>query len=163
MPAPGEAADAQRHGNDDGASPAAVVVPPSPHLARWHGVLAAVVAGVLAAVFGTALHANVWYLGGMGLPVGALAAIVLAVSLAVFVAVSGRNVLLAGLTGAVAYILVGLAASFSAGSLIAAGVELEGAQPPVSLAGYVWVVGLAVGTVIAVAVSWWVLRPTRRR
>lgn len=151
--------DTERQANDDGASPAAVVVSSFPRRARWHGVLASMVAGILAAVLGTALHANVWYVGGVGFPAGALAAVVLAASLAVFVAVSARNVLLAALTGAVAYVLVGLTASFSAGGLIAAGVELEGAQPPVSVAGYVWVVGLAVGTVLGVAVSWWVLRP----
>jgi hypothetical protein len=162
MPVPGNALHNQKQANDDGGQ-AAVVVPPSPRSKRWRGVPAAVVAGTLAAGLGTALHAHIWYVGGIGVPAGAVAAVLLAISLAVFVALAARNVLFAALTGAVAYVLVGLTASFSAGGLIAAGVELEGAQPPVSVAGYVWVVGLAIGTVIAVALSWLVLRPTRRR
>jgi hypothetical protein len=149
--------------DDDGATPAAVVVPLSDRQSRWRGVLAAVMGGILAAGFGTALHAHVWYVGGVGLPAGAIAAIVLATSIAVFVALSGRSVFLAGLTGVSAYVLVGLMASFSAGGLIAAGVEVDGALPPVAVAGYVWVVGLAVGTIGAVAVTWWALRPAQRR
>lgn len=119
--------------------------------------------GILAAGLGTALHAHIWYLAGIGVPAGAIGAVLLATCIAVFVAVAARSVPLAALTGVVAYVLVGLTASFSAGGVIAAGVELDGAVPPVGVAGYVWVVGLAVGTVTAVAVSWWALRPPRRR
>lgn len=149
--------------DDDGANPAAVVVPSARRSARWRGVVAAVLGGALAAVLGTALHAQIWYVNGVGIPAGALASVALATSIAVFVAVSARSVFFAALTGGVAYILVGSAASFSAGALIAAGVEVEGALPPVAVAGYVWVMGLAVGTVAAVALSWWALRPSARR
>lgn len=151
----------QKQQDDDGAKPAAVVLP-SRRRAAWRGALAAGMGGVLAAGFGTALHAHIWYVAGVGIPAGALAAVVLATSIAVFIALSARSVALAALTGVVAYILVGLTASLSAGGLIAAGVEVEGSLPPVAVAGYVWVVGLAVGTVIAVAVSWWALRHSRR-
>ena len=118
--------------------------------------------GILAAGLGTALHAHIWYLPGIALPAGAIGAVLLATCIAVFVAVSARSVPLAALTGGVAYVLVGLTASFSAGGFIAAGVEVDGVVPPVGVAGYVWVVGLAVGTVTAVAVSWWALRSPRR-
>ncbi|MFJ6278210.1 hypothetical protein [Arthrobacter subterraneus] len=148
--------------NDDDGSNAGVVVPSSVP-SRWPGRLAAVLGGILAAGLGTALHAHIWYLAGIGLPAGAIGAVLLATCIAVFVAVAARSVPLAALTGVVAYVLVGLTASFSAGGVIAAGVELDGAVPPVGVAGYVWVVGLAVGTVTAVAVSWWALRPPRRR
>ncbi|WP_026546001.1 hypothetical protein [Arthrobacter sp. 35/47] len=148
--------------NDDDGSNAGVVVPSSVS-SRWPGRLAAVLGGILAAGLGTALHAHIWYLAGIGVPAGAIGAVLLATCIAVFVAVAARSVPLAALTGVVAYVLVGLTASFSAGGVIAAGVELDGAVPPVGVAGYVWVVGLAVGTVSAVAVSWWALRPPRRR
>ncbi|KRF08520.1 hypothetical protein ASH00_02045 [Arthrobacter sp. Soil782] len=148
--------------DDDGANPAAVVVPSARSGDRPRGVLASVLGGSLAAVLGTALHAHIWYVNGVGIPAGALASVVLATSIAVFVAVAARSIFFAALTGVVAYILVGLAASFSAGALIAAGVEVEGALPPVAIAGYVWVIGLAVGTVAAVALSWWALRPSVR-
>ena len=148
--------------DDDGATPAAVVVPSARSGDRPRGVLASVLGGSLAAVLGTALHAHIWYVNGVGIPAGALASVVLATSIAVFVAVAARSIFFAALTGVVAYILVGLAASLSAGALIAAGVEVEGALPPVAIAGYVWVVGLAVGTVAAVALSWWALRPSAR-
>lgn len=153
----------EKHKDDDGGHPAAVVVPLSSRRKRWRAVPAAVAGGVLAAGLGTALHAQIWYVGGVGFPVGAVAAIVLAISIAVFVALAARGVFFAALTGMVAYVLVGLTASFSAGDVIAAGVEVEGELPPVAVAGYVWVVGLAVGTIIAVAVSWWALRPSQRR
>lgn len=148
--------------DDDGANPAAVVAPSARSGDRPRGVLASVLGGSLAAVLGTALHAHIWYVNGVGIPAGALASVVLATSIAVFVAVAARSIFFAALTGVVAYILVGLAASFSAGALIAAGVGVEGALPPVAIAGYVWVVGLAVGTVAAVALSWWALRPSAR-
>lgn len=154
--------ETRKQRNDDDGSNAGVVVPSSlPR--RWPGRLAAVLGGILAAGLGTALHAHIWYLAGIGVPAGAIGAVLLATCIAVFVAVAARSVPLAALTGVVAYVLVGLTASFSAGGVIAAGVELDGAVPPVGVAGYVWVVGLAVGTVTAVAVSWWALRPPRRR
>lgn len=153
----------KKQNDDDGANPAAVVVPSSRRSARWRGVFAAVLGGVLAAVLGTALHAQIWYVNGVGIPAGALASVVLATSIAVFVALLARNVFLAALTGVIAYLLVGLAASSSASGLIAAGIEVDGALPPVAVAGFIWVVGLAVGTVTAVALSWWVLRPSARR
>lgn len=161
MPVSGRPLRLQR--NDDGAHPAAVVEPSVRARFRWRRFLAAAVGGVLGAVLGTALHAHIWYLGSFGLPAGAVAAIVLCISIAVFVAVATRSVPMAALTGAIAYGIVGLTASFSAGGLIAVGVEVDGGSPPVAVAGYVWVIGLAVGTVIAVAVSWWVLRHSAQR
>lgn len=113
----------------------------------------------MAAVLGTALHAHVWRVAGLEVPVGAAGAVMLAVSLAVFVALWTRNVMMAALTGVVAYALIGLGA---VGSLIAAGVQVDGITPAVGVAGYVWVIGLAAGTIGAVAVSWRVLRPTVR-
>lgn len=153
----------KKQNDDDGANPAAVVVPSARRSARWRGFLAAGIGGVLAAVLGTALHAQIWYVNGVGIPAGALGSVVLATSIAVFVALWARNVFLAALTGVIAYLLVGLVASSSVGGLIAAGIEVEGALPPVAVAGYIWVVGLAAGTVTAVAIAWWVLRPSARR
>lgn len=154
--------ETRKQRNDDDGSHGGVVVPSSVY-SRWPGRLAAVLGGILAAGLGTALHAHIWHVAGIGLPAGAIGAVLLATCIAVFVAVAARSVPLAALTGVVAYVLVGLTASFSAGGVIAAGVELDGAVPPVGVAGYVWVVGLAVGTVTAVAVSWWALRPPRKR
>ncbi|GAB3537399.1 hypothetical protein GCM10027403_21520 [Arthrobacter tecti] len=151
------------HGTyDDGAAPAAVVVRSNGTSIR-RGVASAVIAGIAAATLGTALHAHVWHVGGADIPVGAIGSVLLSASLAVFVGLWARNVMMAALTGVVAYALVGLMSATGAGSLIAAGILVAGDTPPVAVAGYVWVIGLAVGTVGAVAVSWRVLRLSDRR
>ncbi|WP_323959021.1 hypothetical protein GC088_10755 [Arthrobacter sp. JZ12] len=155
-----------KDGNDDDGA-AAVVVPPAgsgtePAPRRTKAVAAALAGGVGTAALGTALHGHIWHVRDAALPIGAVAAVVLAVCVAVYVALWARNVLVAALTGVVAYVLVGVAASMGAGGFIAAGVEVNGVAPPVAVAGTVWVVGLAVGTVAAVAVSWRVLRQSAR-
>lgn len=155
---PGPVGPGQRCSHDDdGAAPPAVVVP-FLRRANWKAGATAGGAGVLAAILGTALHLHTWLVGGLVIPVGALAAVVLLTSAAVFAGLFTRSVPAAALTGVVTYVLVGLAATFGAGSLIAAGAEVEGAAPPVAVAGSFWVVGVAVGTVVAVAFTWRVLQ-----
>lgn len=149
--------------NDDGAAPAAaVVVRRSSGVGRWRGIAAAIATGTASAALGTALHAHIWRAADLFVPIGALAAVVLSVSLAVFVAVWARNVMFAALSGVVAYALVGAVFAIGAGSLIATGVLVDGSTPPVGVAGYVWVIGLAVGTIGAVVISWLVLRRSSR-
>lgn len=164
MPGSGETLPAGRRQDDDGAAPGAVVVSVRPRQPWWQPALAVVLGGLLAAVLGTALHGHIWYVGGLALPVGALAAVVLLTSVSVFIGVSARNVFLAACTGAFSYALVGLSVMLGTGQLVAAGIQVEGVTPPVAVAGYVWVVGIAVGTVTAVALTWLVLRgsPGRR-
>lgn len=143
---------------DDGAGQgSAVVVPPRPSVPLWRAVAGAVVGGVVAALLGTALHAQVWYPFGIGVAAGALGAVVLAGSVALYVSLWARNVMMAALTGVAAYVIVGVIATGSLGSLIVTGTT-DGAVPVVGVAGYVWVIGLAAVTVVAVAVSWWVLK-----
>ncbi len=108
-------------------------------------------------MLGTALHAHVWYPFGVGVAAGAIGAVLLAGSVALYVSLWARNVMMVALTGVAAYVIVGFIATGSLGSLIVTGTA-DGAVPVIGVAGYVWVVGLAAVTVVAVAVSWWVLK-----
>lgn len=126
----------------------------------WLSVAGSVAVGVVAALLGTALHAQGWELGGTTLPLGALAAVVLVGSAAVFAAVSARNVYLSPVVGSVAYLVVGWFAAVETYPLV---LTDTGGDPalPAAIAGSIWIFGVAVATVLATLVSWWALRPRR--
>lgn len=161
--------------DDDARRPAAVVVGrpggttsgnrTRDHFSRrpasfWLSLAGSVAVGVVAALLGTALHAQGWELGGVTVPVGALAAVVLVGSAAVFAAVSARNVYLSPLVGSVAYLVVGWFAAVETYPLVLTDTSGEPALPA-AIAGSIWVFGVAVATVLATLVSWWALRPRR--
>jgi hypothetical protein len=126
------------------------------------GLGTAVVCGILAAALGTGLHGQLLYVGGSAYPWGAVAALVFAWALLVWAGLKVRSVLMAGVAGIAAYVLVGLMATgLGREPLI---ITATSAQPElaVALAGKIWVIGLAVATVLAVAVCAWALKPQRR-
>ncbi|MHA7210875.1 hypothetical protein [Arthrobacter sp. MDT1-65] len=131
--------------------------PPPPR--RVPAVLGATGAGVAAAVFGTLLHAQLVYLGGTALPVGALAALVLAGSLFLLSGLWARSIILTAVAGAVAYGVVALL-STSSKTLILTGAS--DAAPGTALAGNLWLFGVLVVTLAAVVLGSVLLRPARR-
>lgn len=149
------------HTSDDGGRPPAAVVGLSSGLrsGRVKALGASIFAGATSAAIGTALHAHVWHAGAFAVPLGALGAVLFSTCVAVFAALWARSVLVAAATGGIAYALVGLLTVGASPELIVAGVQVEGNTPVVSMAGYIWVIGLALGTIAAVALSWLVLRP----
>ncbi|MHA7241162.1 hypothetical protein [Arthrobacter sp. TMS1-12-1] len=119
-------------------------------------VLGAVAAGVAAGVFGTALHAHLLFVGGIALPVGALAALLLAGSLFLLSGLWARNVLMTAVAGAVAYGVVAML-SRSGKTLIVTGSST--AAPGTAIAGNLWLFGVLVVTLAAVVRGVVVLRP----
>ncbi|MHA7141269.1 hypothetical protein ACX80T_07020 [Arthrobacter sp. Sr33] len=126
----------------------------------WWAFLVSLALGLAVAVLGTALHGQQWDFDGLTLPVGAAAAVLLAGSVAVFVALWARNVYFAPVVGGVAYLVVGLFAASEDQPLVLTDLGMEPLLPS-AVAGSIWVFGLAVVTVAASMVSWWVLRPRR--
>jgi hypothetical protein len=117
-------------------------------------------AGTVAAVFGTLLHGHLAFVGGVPLPVGALAALVLAGSLFLLCGLWARNVVLTAVAGAVAYGVVALL-STSSKTLILTGSSPT--APGSAFAGNVWLFGVLAVTLAAVAVCAVVLAPSRLR
>lgn len=126
----------------------------------WWAFLVSTVLGLVVAVLGTALHGQQWDVEGLTLPVGAAAAVLLAGSVAVFVALWARTVYVAPVVGGVAYLVVGLFAASEDQPLVLTDLGMDPLLPS-AVAGTIWVFGLAVVTVVATMVSWWVLRPRR--
>jgi hypothetical protein len=126
------------------------------------GLGTAVVCGLLAALLGTGLHGQILYQDGTALPWGAAAALLLAWALLVWAGLRVRSVLMAGVAGFVAYVLVGLMATgMGQEPLIITATSLQ-PELAVALSGKIWVIGLAVATVLAVAVCAWALKPPRK-
>ncbi len=119
--------------------------PPS-GLAR---IVGAISAGLIATVFGTALHGQILYLPGVALPWGAVAALVLVGSAATVAGLWARTVWMAILTGVVTYILVGLV---SMGSRVIITDGAEGITLPIAVAGMVWILGIGVATIVAAVI-----------
>ncbi|MHA7153754.1 hypothetical protein [Arthrobacter sp. TMN-50] len=161
--------------DDDARRPAAVVGPGeavvgshsdrgATHDSRvsslWWALAMSVVLGLVVAILGTALHSQVWEMPGVTLPIGAAAAVLLAGSAAVFAALWARNVYLSPVVGGTAYLVVGLFAASEDQPLVLT--DLGMSPPlPTAIAGSIWVFGLAIVTVLASMLSWWVLRPRR--
>ncbi|MHA7263968.1 hypothetical protein ACX80W_12280 [Arthrobacter sp. TMN-37] len=131
-------------------------------VARWRAVAGGLLGGVLAAVLGTALHAQVLRVDELALPVGAVAALVLAGSIIIWCGLWARSILITALSGGTAYLAVALV-SLSAETLILTGVEGPGPAPDAVLAGNIWMYGLVGVTVLGTAVCSTVLRGGRFR
>jgi hypothetical protein len=118
--------------------------------ASFAGLGTAVVCGILVAVLGTGLHGQLLYLDGTAYPWGAVAALVFAWALLVWAGLKVRSVLMAGVAGIAAYVLVGLMATGMGREPLI--ITPTSAQPELAaaLAGKIWVVGLALATVLAV-------------
>ena len=125
---------------------------------RWAAVLGAVLAGVVAGVLGTLLHGQLLVAGVVQLPLGALGALLLAGSLFLYCGLWARNVIMTAVAGAVAYVVVGML-SMSSKILILTGAS--DTAPTVALAGNVWLFGVLVMTLAAVAVGAVILKVGR--
>ncbi|THJ66055.1 hypothetical protein E8P82_10520 [Arthrobacter echini] len=122
-------------------------------------LLGAVAAGVAAGVLGTLLHGQLFSVGGVIIPLGAVGALVLAGSLFLLCGLWARNIIMTAVAGAVAYGVVA-ALSTSSKTLILTG-SSEAAPGP-ALAGNLWLFGVLVVTLAAVAIGAVVLRPRGR-
>lgn len=108
---------------------------------------------------GTALHSQIIYTGEAGYPWGAATALLFALAVMVWAGLRARNVLIAGLTGVLSYVLVGLLALAPGGEpLIVTGTTAP-VELPIVVAGKVWMIGLVLATFAALLVSVWALRP----
>ncbi|WDF32497.1 hypothetical protein PTW37_11570 [Arthrobacter agilis] len=160
--------------DDGGSSPAgegrrSAFAPPAGSGRAGHGpaaprrpvaVLAAVAAGVVAAVFGTVLHGQLLYVRGTALPVGALGALVLSASLFLLCGLWARNVMLSAVAGAVAYGVVAMLSTSSKTLILTGTSEVS---PGTALAGNLWLFGVLVVTLAAVVGGAVLLRPRRAR
>jgi hypothetical protein len=117
-------------------------------LAGATGILAALVAGMLAALFGTLLHGQVAYAGTAPLPWGAVLALLLAASLAVIAGLYTERLWATALAGILTYVLVGWASLDAHNHLIVSWANHE-ALPGPALAGAVWMYGIVASTLFA--------------
>lgn len=125
-------------------------------VSRWEGMGAAVFGGLMSAVLGTALHGHIGYVGDAALPVGAAAALLLAGAVSVWCGLWARNIVAAALCGGTAYVVVAVLSS-SSETLILTGTS-GGPALPIAVAGNLWLFGLALVSVLGVALCAVVLR-----
>lgn len=117
--------------------------------------------GLVVALVGTNLHSQVWFTAGQAYPWGAAAALLFAAAVMVWVGLRTMNVLAAGLTGIIAYVLVGLMASGLFGEPLIVTATSADKELAVAIAGRIWTIGLAVMVILSVAVTAWALKPRR--
>ncbi|GAB3665031.1 hypothetical protein GCM10027591_14720 [Zhihengliuella somnathii] len=129
-------------------------------LAATIGGIAALVAGLLTAVLGTLLHAQILYVDQTPVIWGAVAALVLAGAFFTLAAVYSEKIWAAALAGTVAYGTVALMSFDTTNWLIVAWGQRQVMFGP-ALAGAVWTFGLVASTVVALFIAAVVLR--RRR
>jgi hypothetical protein len=116
---------------------------------------------VATAVAGTALHSQVLYAGGSGYPWGAAAALLFALAVMVWAGLKTHNVLMAGLTGVLSYVLVGLMAMAPGGEPLIVTGTTAAVELPIAVAGRIWMIGLVFATIVALLACVWALRPRR--
>lgn len=119
----------------------------------------AVFGAVVTAVAGTALHSQILYAGESGYPWGAAAALVFALAVMVWAGLKARNVLIAGLTGVLSYVFVGLMALAPGGEPLIVTGTTAAVELPIAVAGKVWMIGLVFATVAALLACVWALKP----
>lgn len=115
------------------------------------GIACALGAGVLAAVPGTILHAQLSYAGDTPLPWGALLALALAASLMVWVGSWTRKIWVTAISGVVTYVLVALFSVDENNQMIVGSSYLD-VLPGPALAGTIWLYGIVVATIIALLI-----------
>ncbi|WP_336712492.1 hypothetical protein [Arthrobacter sp. USHLN218] len=154
--------------NPSGATPAGQVPVRSPgqeygrrRRLTLRGWGTAVAGGLVVALLGTNLHSQVWFTAGQAYPWGAAAALLFAAAVMVWVGLRTMNVLAAGLTGIIAYVLVGLMASGLFGEPLIVTATSAEKELAVAIAGRIWTIGLAAMVILSVAVTAWALKPRR--
>ncbi|MGO2004376.1 MULTISPECIES: hypothetical protein [Micrococcaceae] len=116
------------------------------------GTLVAIVAGVLAAVFGTLLHGQIYYAGETPLPWGAVLALLLAGSLATVAGLYAEKIWAAAVCGLITYGLVAWA-SLDAHNHLLIGWSSHETLPGPALAAAIWTYGIAASTVVALLIT----------
>ncbi|WP_372698001.1 hypothetical protein [Arthrobacter sp. JSM 101049] len=116
------------------------------------GTLVAIVTGVLAAVFGTILQAQVTYVGETPLPWGAVLALIMAGALAVVAGLYTERIWAAAACGVVTYALVAWT-GLDVHNHLLIGWSNHDALPGPSLAGTLWTYGIAASTIVALLVT----------
>ncbi|MDO5743638.1 MAG: hypothetical protein Q4P23_04150 [Micrococcaceae bacterium] len=111
--------------------------------------LAALAAGVLAAVVGTILHASLSYAGEVPLPWGAVLALVLTGALTYWVGMLRGKLWVSALTGLSTYVFVALISMDQQNQMIVS-TELFKVLPGPALAGGIWVYGIIVPVIAAI-------------
>ncbi len=119
----------------------------------------AVAAGVAAGILGTLLHGQLLVVAGVVLPIGALGSLVLAASLFLLCGLWARSIIMSAVAGAVAYAVVALLSTSSKTLILTGSSETA---PGTALAGNLWLFGVLVVTLVAVAVGAVLLRPRQR-
>ncbi|WP_417216245.1 hypothetical protein [Arthrobacter sp.] len=126
------------------------------------GTLVAIVTGVLAAVFGTILQAQISYAGDTPLPWGAVLALVLAGSLAVVAGLYSERVWATAACGVLTYGLVAWT-GLDVHNHLLIGWSNHETLPGPALAGAMWTYGIAVSTIVALFITAGGLRSRARR
>lgn len=126
------------------------------------GTLVAIATGVLAAVFGTIMQAQILYVGQTPLPWGAVLALVMAASLAVIAGLYSERVWAAALCGVLTYVLVAWTALDVHNHLLIGWSNRETLPGP-ALAGTLWTYGIAVSTIVALIITAGGLRSSARK
>lgn len=126
------------------------------------GTLVAIVTGVLAAVFGTILQAQVFYAGDTPLPWGAILALVMAGALAVVAGLYSEQVWATAACGLITYALVAWTGLDANNHLLIGWANRETLPGP-ALAGTLWTYGIAASTIVALIITAGGLRARSRR
>jgi hypothetical protein len=134
-----------------------------PEATKLGAVSAVVVGALVAAGLGTALHAQLLYVGETALPVGAVAALAFSGSTALFAGMWAGRAWVTALTGVLTYLLVGFFATARRSSILIITGDTRGLDLASATAGNIWIFGIAVVTVGAVLIAVRVLHPRRRK
>ena len=128
-----------------------MTLPPTPPPRRGPAAAAAIGAGLGAGLLGTSLHTHLLRVDSAAVPVGAMGALLLLAAVALFVGLWARSGWWAVVTGAMAYVTVGLLS-----------IPLEGyGLVQGNLPGSLWLYGSAVVTALMGAAAAFILRPRR--
>ena len=148
----GQSANPEEPAKHATAQPSAPVVEPdSAAPSRTARYAAAVVAGLVAGLLGTALHGQALYAGSVELPWGAASALLLLLALALYVGLWSRSIVPCAVTGLATYVVVGLLTIPHGQYGLIVG----------NLAGTIWLFGVAVVTPLAMLLCGRILRPRR--
>lgn len=115
-------------------------------------VLAALVAGALAAVVGTILHASVAYVGETPIPWGATLALLLTGTLVYWVGLLRGKLWVSALAGLATYVFVALI-SLDQNNQMIVSTQFYSVLPGPALAGGIWVYGIIVPAIVAILLA----------
>lgn len=115
-------------------------------------VLVALAAGALAAVVGTILHASVAYAGDTPIPWGSVLALLLTGALSYWTAMRRGKLWVGALAGLSTYVMVAFISADAHNQMIVSAQYFE-VLPGPALAGTIWVYGIIVPVVVAIALA----------